>query len=129
LHLGGVERGLRTERDLDAEQGLAHRFDQRQALRRELHVAPDADEQGVVEVVAQLLQGSAHGGLGHENAFRRPRHVLFVNQRIEGDEQVEVEPVELHWGASLPIAVRRCPFRGTGCGASHLSVPIERLPG
>ena len=91
-----VERGLRAQGGLNAQQRLPHRLDERQAPRGELHVPSDPDQQLVIEVFPQLLQRSAHGGLGHEHPLRGPRHVLLVQQRIEGNQQIEVEPVQLH---------------------------------
>ena len=98
LHRARVERGLRAERDLDPQQRLAHRLDQRQAARRQLHVPADADQQRIVEVVAQLLQRGTHGRLRHKNPLGGPGHVLLVEQRVQRDQQVEVEAVELHGG-------------------------------
>ncbi len=65
-----------------------------------LHIAAHADEQGIVEVVPQLLEGGAHGRLRHEHPLGGPGHVLLVQERVQGDEQVEVEAVELHWGGN-----------------------------
>ena len=77
---------------------------------------PDAHQQRVVEVVPQLLQGGAHRRLRHEHPLRRPRHVFLVNQRIQRDQQIQVEAVELHVVSLIRLTVtgrRIARIRGT----------------
>ncbi len=62
----------------------------------ELHIPAYPDQQLVIEVVAQFLQRGAHGGLGDEYPFGGPGDVFLVEQGVQGDEQVQVEAVQLH---------------------------------
>ncbi len=98
LHSGRVERGLSSERRLDPEQRLAHGLYQRQAAWRQLHVTTHPHQQLVVEVFPQLLQGSTHRRLRDKDPLGGAGNVLLVEQRVQGDQQVEVEPIELHGG-------------------------------
>jgi hypothetical protein len=87
---------LRSQRRLDQQQCLAHRIDQRLAARREFHVAAYADQQGIIEIVAQAMQRRTHGGLRHEYLLGSAGNVLLAQQGVERDQQIQVEPVELH---------------------------------
>ena len=57
---------------------------------------PDAHQQGIVEVFAQLVERRAHRRLRNEHTFGGARDVLLAQQRVECDQQVEVEAIELH---------------------------------
>ncbi len=116
LYRSGIESRLGAQGRLDPQQRFANRLDQRQAARSELHVPPDPDQQLVIEVFAQLLQGGAHGGLGDEDALGSPGDVLFVDQGVQGNEEVEVETVQLHGkigsgGTDVVFGVARGTFR------------------
>src|SRR5690606_9839526 len=44
----------------------------------------------------ELREHSAHRGLTHEQALRRARDVLFLQQRIERKQKVQIELPEIH---------------------------------
>jgi hypothetical protein len=54
-----------------------------------------ADEQRIVKQVAQASQHRAHCRLRQRQALSGPRDVLFLEQSIEGDEQVEIDTPEI----------------------------------
>ena len=59
-----IEAWLCAQRRLHTAQRVAHRLDQREPARRELHVAAHADQQLIVEVFTKPVQRRAHGRLG-----------------------------------------------------------------
>ena len=87
---------MRPQRRLDQQQCLAHRIDQGLAARREFHVAADADQQRVIEMVAQTMQRGTHGRLRHEYLLGGTGNVLLAQQGVERNQQIQVETVELH---------------------------------
>jgi hypothetical protein len=58
--------------------------------RRRQHAFGGADEQVVLEHVAQPGQSVTHRGLAQAQALAGARHISFLHHRVERDEQVEV---------------------------------------
>ena len=74
----GDVRAVDFARELDCAGGRPH------ALRA-------AHEQLVLQALAQPREGIAERRLGEADAARRARHVALGHQRVEDDEQVEVD--------------------------------------
>jgi hypothetical protein len=60
------------------------------AQHRRLHIATDSSQQFVLEEFAQACQHAAHRGLADVDARSGPRDVLFLQQRVERQQQVQV---------------------------------------
>lgn len=73
-------------------QGLLERPQQALRAGGQHQLAVTAYQQGVVEVQAKLSQGMADGGLAFMQAHRRTGHVPLQQQRVEGQQEVEVDP-------------------------------------
>jgi hypothetical protein len=54
------------------------------------------DQQRVAEIVARSMQCGAHGRLRDEHLLGRTGDVLLAQQRIERDQQILIEAMELH---------------------------------
>ncbi len=50
-----------------------------------------AHKQRIAKEVSQADKHTANGRLGQCKSFRRPCHVAGVVERVEGDQQVEVD--------------------------------------
>jgi hypothetical protein len=83
---------------------LADRQDQLFAQRRQLALTPDPNEEIVAEQLAQPRQGAAHRRLAEADAAARPRDVALAQQRVERDEQVEIELGQKHRVPSLRVS-------------------------
>jgi len=66
--------------------------------RGERVVPTVAGEQLVAEVAAQPAERGAHGGLAQPDALPGPGDVALVEQRVQRDEQVEVDAGQVHRG-------------------------------
>src|ERR1700686_2451673 len=71
-------------------------------------LAADARQQLIAEIIAQLMQRGTHPRLRHAQFLPGARDVLLAQQRIECNQQVEVESVELHdvlmiWNLTGPV--------------------------
>src|SRR4029079_14978962 len=77
--------------------------------RRQHHLPADRHQQLVAEVVAQPRERTAHRRLAQIQPVPGPGHVPLGQQRIEGDEQVEVEEVQVHG-----VKYRLCRYLGSG---------------
>ncbi|MOA55471.1 hypothetical protein D3C78_1792680 [compost metagenome] len=69
---------------------------------RRLHAVADANEQRVVEHLAQTIEGRADGRLAQEQFFRHPCHVTLKHQRFENHHQVDVGLAQFVAVHSLP---------------------------
>ncbi len=67
------------------------RFGQRLGAGGQRHAAVLAHQQGVVEVLAQLRQGVAYRRLAAVQAQGGASHMLFAQQGVQGEQQVEVD--------------------------------------
>ena len=104
--VGGVQdelagRGRRIEPGACGEQSLDIGHDHRQprlelgAQRRQLVMVPDADEQVVLELVPQPLERCGQGGLAALEHLGGAGDALLAEERVECDQQVEVEVEEV----------------------------------
>ncbi|MNN59762.1 hypothetical protein D3C81_1749030 [compost metagenome] len=85
---------------LGAAKHLAGLLDQRRHLlaqgqrpRRGHQATAGADQDRVAQRIANPAQGPAHGRRAQVHALRRADHAAFVEQGVEGDEQVHVREV------------------------------------
>ena len=60
------------------------------------HALTGADQQRVIEQRAQPAQDVAHGWLGHPQLLCRAGDVFFPKQNIQIDEQIQVNPFQIH---------------------------------
>jgi hypothetical protein len=63
------------------------------------------DEQRVAEHLPQARERGARRGLGHVQPFRGAGDVLLPQQRVQDDQQVEVELPQVH--PHRPVASSR----------------------
>ncbi|MNF78542.1 hypothetical protein D3C84_607290 [compost metagenome] len=83
-------------------------LENRQRPRRRFHAATVAQQQRVVEQIAQTPQRGAHRRLAHEQFFRDAGQVLFEHQGFENHQQVHVDATQIvtvHWHGFL-VCVR-----------------------
>jgi hypothetical protein len=92
---GRVELG-RLERLLQAVERHSDRNGKLLGARRRQHAFGGADEQAVLEHVAQPGQSVTHSGLAQAQALAGARHISLLHHRVEYDEQVEVDRTEFH---------------------------------
>lgn len=64
-----------------------------------------ADEQFVLELVAQARKRMAHGGLAHPQPEPGARKILLLLDRIKDDQEIKVECVPGHGRPSVPSVV------------------------
>ena len=89
---GRIE-GSRRRRDLlNLGQCRLHRPKERQRARRWPHAVGPPRQQLIREGGAQPRQGMAHRRLADADPSGRAGHAPLRQQRVEGDEQVEIEP-------------------------------------
>ena len=88
--LHGHVRSLLVER-------LRQRPAQRLGPRRQFHARADTDQQGIAEHLAQPLQSVARGGLRQANPHRGAADIGFQQQRVERDQQIQVERIQIHY--------------------------------
>ena len=89
----GIERHVDDDGSMDLLEDGTDRLDQRFAERGQGHAAAAGDEQLVVERVAQTRQHTAHRRLTEMDAAARVGDAPLREQRVEGDEQIEIETV------------------------------------
>src|SRR5690606_30469946 len=99
---GRREARLRIEQLLQLQHALMNPPGYAGRELGQLEIAADADEQLVVESLPQPRQHPAHRGLTHEETLRRARDVAFLQQRIEREQEVEIELPEIH--SIVPIS-------------------------
>jgi hypothetical protein len=81
---------------MDLLQYRVHRLDERLGERREGHAAPAGDEQPVVQRMAQAREHAAHRRLTEMDAAAGVGDALLREQRVKGDEQIQIETVKVH---------------------------------
>jgi hypothetical protein len=69
---------------------INHRFAQCFCLGRRCHGLPRFDEQGVIKIKAQSVQGMAHSALGHAQGLCSLADTLLVQHGVHHEQQVEV---------------------------------------
>lgn len=79
----GIEALAVAQALFDLPQRRADRRFQRQRPGRRLHRTTGADQQRVVEQLAQAVQCIAHCRLAQRQALRRARDVAFAQQGVE----------------------------------------------
>src|SRR5690606_24894736 len=89
-----VEVGRLIAQLADLGKNALDRSGQCAALGGQLEVPADPLEQRVVKVLTQLAQRRAHAGLGDVDALRGAGDVSFREQRIERNQEVEVESLK-----------------------------------
>jgi hypothetical protein len=93
---GGRIEPVLVQRALDLRQRPAHRPGEVEGPGRRAHALGPAHEQLVVEGPAQALQRVAHRRLAQAQPLAGARHVALAHDRVEHDEQLEVERVPVH---------------------------------
>jgi len=69
------------------------------------------------------MQRRAHRGLRHEHLFGRSRYVFSLS-KVERDQQVEIESMELH-GATMSMEAQMLADRAGG--QSGVALWVERV--
>ena len=90
----GVKARTRNQ-SVDIVQYAAQFCRQLQRARCGLHAALAAREQGVAKQAAQATQGFAHGRLCNVQPFRGPRYTAFLEQCVQGHQQIQVGFVQI----------------------------------
>ena len=80
----------------DLLQGVPDRLLQRQRAFSRLHAVDTADEQVVLGQMTQTAQRCADRRLTQADAVAGARHIALKHQRIEHQQQVEVDGGQLH---------------------------------
>jgi len=73
----------------DLVQRLAHAVQQQPARHRQLHAAPLAAEQRLAQLLLQLRNLVAHGGLGNAQLLCRARVIAQAGCGLEADQEPE----------------------------------------
>ncbi|MCY1413867.1 hypothetical protein D9M71_293040 [compost metagenome] len=107
VRLGGGEGAAFLHRHAQQLQGVAHRADDVLRHRRRHHALRRTHEQRIVEGFAQAGEGVGDGGLGDADDLPGTGQVGFGIDRVEHDEQVEVDFTEVHAAAPLVLVVGR----------------------
>ncbi|MNP56643.1 hypothetical protein D3C76_1513850 [compost metagenome] len=94
----------RGEQAVEAAEGVLQGLGQGLGTRAEGHLAMLADQQGVVEIGAQLRQGVADRRLTAVQAQGGAGHVLFAEQRMQGQQEIEVDLAQFIHGANGQVA-------------------------
>lgn len=92
---GRIERRVVLQCTLDARED---RFDRPGEVVREWRqviLATNPFEQRIIEQGAKTAEGRAHRGLAQAHTPTRPRDVALLEQRIERDEQVQIDLMEI----------------------------------
>ena len=90
---------------LCVEQHAPQRQRDRLGAWRERHSAPGANQQRIVEQLAQLGQRVAHRRRRHVRAARRPGDAAFVQERVERAQEIEVDVGEID-ASHAPVRYR-----------------------
>ena len=93
---GRIKPRALAQRALKALQRCAHLGDERARQRRRHHALPAPLEQRVVKQLAQPSQRVADGRLRQVERARRRRDAAFRIDGVEDDEQVQVDPRDMH---------------------------------
>ena len=90
----GVERLVPGDQGLDLGERDPHRVDQGEGARGRAHALRPSGQELVAEQRAQAGEVVAHGRLPEADAGRGARHAALREQRVEGDEQVQVDAAQ-----------------------------------
>jgi len=91
-----IERLGELERVLDVRERAAEGFSQVQRTRRRLQAPGAAHEQLVPQQRSQARQRRAHRRLRPADARPGPGDAPLGHKGVEGDEQVQVDAVQIH---------------------------------
>ena len=100
VRLGRGEGAAFLYRYAQQLQRIAHRSDDVLCHRRRHHALGGAHEQRVVEGFAQAGEGVGDGGLGNADDLSGAGQVGFGVDRVEDDEQVQIDLAEVHYRGS-----------------------------
>jgi hypothetical protein len=104
-----VEGRLRDDCRIDPQQHVADRFAQSLGSGCQVHSPTHLYDEIVVEVLAKPGQRIAERGLAHEHPLGGAADAALRQDRIQRDQQVEVQLVEAHIGrpsSSVPRILR-----------------------
>jgi hypothetical protein len=96
LRRGRVERAGLLHQPADVGEHLLHRRGELQAFRGRQHPSGGAQQQRVPEERAQPRERGAHRGLRQAEPRRGPGHVALAEERVERDQQVQVDRSDIH---------------------------------
>jgi hypothetical protein len=96
LGAGGIERARLLDEPDDLAEHLSHRRDQRLPLGGGQHPAGGAQEQRIAKERAQPAERRAHRRLREVQPARRARDVALAQERVQRDQQVEVDRADIH---------------------------------
>ena len=92
----GFETRPSVQGDANALQDFSYLGRETQSQRSRLHAAADGRQQIIAEVLPQAAQGAAHGRLTQVQAICGARDAALLDQRIERDEQIQIQFLEVH---------------------------------
>ncbi len=92
----GAEGLGELKRALDVRERAAEEFGEVQRARRRLQARRAAHEQLVPQQRPEAGQGRAHRRLGAADARPGPGDAALGHEGVEGDEQVEVDAMQIH---------------------------------
>jgi hypothetical protein len=95
-----LEQGL-----FDPPQGFANGYDQIVRVARESEFATNANEKRIAKDLSETGECCAHGGLTKTYALSGPTDVAFTEERVQDDEQVQIDVAKIHIDA--PLRLRR----------------------
>ena len=85
-----------SQRAADLQQDVPHWSDEPLGHRRQHHLAADGHQQFVAEIVPQPRERAAHRRLAQVQPIPGAGDVPLGQQRVKGDEQVQIEQVKVH---------------------------------
>ncbi len=85
----------------EADQSAAERNGKRFGAGGEDHAAPASDQERIVEQLAKATEGVAHRRLRHPCTLGGFGDIAFAGQGVEGDQEIEIDAVEVVGGMSL----------------------------
>ena len=100
----GCERLRFGEGSREADQTAAQGNGEGFGAGREHHAASAANQERVVEELAEATEGVAHRGLSDARALGGLGDAALARQGVEGDQEVEVDAVEVVRGMSAAHA-------------------------
>lgn len=90
-----IEHRPQVEGAADLDDGLTHHRLQRQRARGEVEGAAVADQQRIVEELAQLGHRAAHRRLGETDGLPGTGEAAFGEDGIEHDDEVDVDAAQI----------------------------------
>ena len=88
LCIGRIKCRARLDHGADLVQHLSYRARQ--------HAARAAQQYGIAEQLAQAREQGARRGLRQTQAHRGARHAALIQQRVQRDQQVEIDVSYIH---------------------------------